>query len=64
MYSNYTGKRTEWSPIYTSNHMSDFIYTKQDRFVNHKHNYRLTSDDMKSTYQLIIKVTIFKKHKK
>ena len=34
------------------------------RFVNHEYDYRPTSDDMNSTYQLIIKITIFEKHKK
>ena len=34
------------------------------RFVNHEFNYRPTSDHTKSTYQLIIKITIFEKHKK
>ena len=33
-------------------------------FVNHEYDYRPTSDDTKSTYQLIIKITIFKKHEK
>ena len=42
------------------NHTSDY----KIRFVNHKYDYRPTSDDMKSTYQLIIKITIFEKHKK
>ena len=28
-------------------------------FVNHEYDYRSTSDDTKSTYQLIIKFTIF-----
>ena len=32
-------------------------------FVNHKYDYRPTSGDMKSTYQWIIKITIFEKHK-
>ena len=32
--------------------------------VNHEYDYRPTSDDTKSTYQLIIKITIFEKHKK
>ena len=32
------------------------------RFVNHEYDYRWTSDDTKSTYQLIIKITIFEKH--
>ena len=33
-------------------------------YVNHKYDYRPTSDDTKSTYQLIITITIFEKHKK
>ena len=33
-------------------------------FVNHEYDYRLTSADTKSTYQLIIKITISEKHKK
>ena len=35
-----------------------------DQFVNQESDYRPTSDNMKSTYQLIIKITIFEKHKK
>ena len=34
------------------------------RFVNHEYDYRPTSNDTKSTYQLIIKIAIFEKHKK
>ena len=36
------------------------------QFVNQESDYRPTSDNMKSTYQLllIIKITIFEKHKK
>ena len=37
--------------------------TAQQR-VNHEYDYRPTSDDTKSTYQLIMKITIFEKHKK
>ena len=45
--------------------MSHAIYTGAGvRFVNHEYDYRPTSDDTKSTYQLIIKITIFEKHKK
>ena len=49
-----TGKRTEWSPIWS---VIIRVITKSDnrkagvRFVNHKYDYRPTSDDMKSTYQ-------------
>ena len=50
-----TGKRTEWSPI------QSVIIRMIIRFVNHEYDYRLTLDD---TYQLIIKITIFEKHKK
>ena len=37
---------------------------KQDRVqvVNHEYDYRPTLDNTKSTYQLIIKITIFEKH--
>ena len=61
-----TGKRTEWNPIRS---VIIWVIKKHDRkagvrFVNHKYDYRLTSDDTKSTYQLIINITIFKKHKK
>ena len=45
------------------NHTSDYEIAGV-QFVNHKYDYRPTSDDMKSTYQLIIKITIFEKHKK
>ena len=34
------------------------------QFVNQESDYRPTSDNMKTTYQLIIKITIFEKHKK
>ena len=39
---------------------------ESDSVCNHTsdYDYRLTLDDMKSTYQLIIKITIFEKHKK
>ena len=33
-------------------------------FVNHEYDYKPTSDNVKSTYQLIINITVFKKHKK
>ena len=45
------------------NHMSDYKIMVV-WFVSHEYDYRLTSDDTKSTYQLIIKIKIFKKHKK
>ena len=45
------------------NHTSDYKIAGV-RFVNHEYDYRPTSDDTKSTYQLIIKITIFEKHKK
>ena len=63
----YTGKRTEWSPIRS---VIIWVITKSDdqeagvRFINLEYDYRLTSDDTKSTYQLIIKITIIEKHKK
>ena len=63
----YTGKRTEWSPIWS---VIIRVITKSDdreagvRFVNHEYDYRPTLDDTKSTYQLIIKITIFEKHKR
>ena len=53
----HTGKRTEWSPIRS---VIIRVITKLDDretgvwFVNHT----------KSTYQLIIKITILEKHKK
>ena len=62
-----TGKRTEWSPIRS---VIIRVITKSDDreagiwFVNHENDYRPTSDDTKSTYHLIIKITIFEKHKK
>ena len=52
-----SGKRTEWSPILS---VIIRVITKSDdreagvRFVNHEYDYRPTSDDMKSTYQLIL----------
>ena len=55
-----SGKRTEWSPI-----RSVIIRVFAGvRFVSHEYDYRPTSDDTKSTYQSIIKITIFEKHKK
>ena len=45
------------------NHTSDYKIVGV-RFVNHEYDYRPTSDDTKSTYHLIIKITIFEKHKK
>ena len=56
-----TGKMTEWSPIRSV--IIQVIFAVF-RFVNHEYDYRPTSDDTKSTYQLIIKITIFEKHKK
>ena len=62
-----TGKGTEWSPIQS---VIIRVITKLDdckagvQFVNHEYDYRPTSDDMKSTYHLIIKISIFEKHKK
>ena len=61
------GKRTEWSPIRS---VIMRVITKSDvrkagvRFVKHENNYRPTSDDTKSTYQFIIKITIFEKQRK
>ena len=55
-----TGKRTEWSLIQA---IIIRVIIKSDdckagvRFVNHESDYRQTSDDTKSTYQLIIKIT-------
>ena len=57
-----TGKRTEWSPIQSV--IVRVITFAVVRFVTHEYDYRLTSDGTKSTYQLIIKITIFEKHKK
>ena len=60
-------KRTEWSPIWS---LIIRVITKWDdretgvEFVNHEYDYRPTSEETKSTYQFIIKITIFKKHKK
>ena len=45
------------------NHTSDYKIAAI-WFVNHKYDYISTSDDTKSTYQLILKMTIFEKHKK
>ena len=39
------------------NHTSDYKIVGV-RFVNHEYDYRPTTDDTKSTYQLIIKITI------
>ena len=53
-------QRTEWSPILS---VIIRVITKSDdheagvQIVNHEYDYRLTS------YQLIIKITIFRKHK-
>ena len=44
------------------NHTSDYQIAGV-RFVNQEYDYRPTSDDTKSTYQLIIKITIFEKEK-
>ena len=63
----HTGKRTEWSPIRS---VIIRVVTKSDdseaglRFVNHEYDYRLTSDNTKITYQVVIKITIFEKYKK
>ena len=46
------------------NHMSADYKIMVVWFVSHEYDYRLTSDDTKSTYQCIIKIKIFKKHKK
>ena len=49
------------------NHASDYKIGRPQSgspIVNHEYDYRPTSDDAKSTYQLIIKITIFEKHKK
>ena len=59
----YTGETTKWSPMSVCNHTSDYKIAGVG-FVNHEYDYRPTSDDTKSTYQLIIKITIFEKHKK
>ena len=45
------------------NHTSDYNIAGV-RFINHKYDHKLTSDDTKSTYQLIIKINILEKHKK
>ena len=55
------GNRTEWSPIRS---VIIRVITKLDdreagvQFVNHEYDYRPTSDDTKSHYQLIISITI------
>ena len=46
------GNRTEWSPI------RSVIIRVIMKFVNHEYDYRPTSDDKKSHYQLIISITI------
>ena len=62
-----SGKRTEWSLIRS---VIKRVITKSDDrkvgvwFVKHECDYRPTSDDTKFAYQLIIKITIFEKHKK
>ena len=51
-----TGKRTEWSPIWS---VIIQVITKSDdrvQFVNHECDCKPTSDDTKSIYQLIIKI--------
>ena len=55
------GYRTEWSPIRSV--IIQVIMKLNNReagvqFVNHEYDYRPTSDDMKSHYQLIISITI------
>ena len=58
-----TGERTEWSLIRSV--IIRVIYKIMVlQFVNHEYDYRSTSDDTKSSYQLIIKISIFEKHKK
>ena len=62
-----TGKRTEWSPIQSVNIQA--ITKSEDReagvrSVNHKCDYKQTSYDTKSTYQLIIKIIISEMYKK
>ena len=49
-----TGKRTEWSLIRS---VIIRVITKswESELLIHEYDYRLTSDGMKSTYQLIIK---------
>ena len=51
------GNRTEWSPIRSViiQVITKFVVIQ---FVNHEYDYRPTSDDMKSHYQLIISITI------
>ena len=49
------------------NPTSDYKWDDREarvRFVNREDDYRVTSDNTTSSYQLIIKITIFKKHKK
>ena len=41
------------------NHASDYKIAGV-RFINHEYDYRPTSDDTKSTDQLIIELTIFR----
>ena len=43
--------------------MSDYKITGV-QFVDHEYDYKPTLDDTKFTYQLIMKITIFEKHKK
>ena len=55
------GNRTEWSPIRSV--MLQVITILDDcevgvQFFNHEYDYKPTSDDMKSHYQLIISITI------
>ena len=57
------GNRTEWSPIRSV--IIRVITQSDDReagvwFVNHEYDYRPTSDETKSHYQLIISITILK----
>ena len=47
----YTGETTKWSPMSVCNHTSDYKIAGVG-FVNHEYDYRPTSDDTKSTYQL------------
>ena len=63
-YGNiYTGKRTEWSSI-QSVIIRVITKSRESDFVTHEYDYRPTSEDTKSTYQLIMKITIFEKCKK
>ena len=58
---DYNGNRTEWSPVRS---VIIQVITKLDdreagvQFVNREYDYRPTSDDTKSHYQLIISITI------